>query len=142
MTDHIKLHQQDGVLEITFARPDKKNALTNAMYSKAREALEAAQQDKSIRVVLFSAEGNAFTAGNDLGDFANVSQGTGEEPQAHAFIQALGRAEKPIVVATLRPSWMPQRLAPLPRWAMMMRLSAWSGATSRRRELTKSYDRP
>lgn len=99
MTDHIKLHQQDGVLEIIFARPDKKNALTNAMYRKAREALESAQTDTSIRVVLFGAEGNAFTAGNDLGDFANVSQGSTEEPQAHAFIQALGRADKPIVAA-------------------------------------------
>lgn len=99
MSDHIKLHQQDGVLEIIFARPDKKNALTNAMYRAAREALENAQRDKTIRVVLFGAEGNAFTAGNDLGDFANVSQGKGEEPQAHAFIQALGRAEKPIVAA-------------------------------------------
>lgn len=99
MTEHIKISKQDGVLEITFARPDKKNALTNAMYRAAREALNAAQTDKEIRVVLFAAEGNAFTAGNDLGDFLAVSEGKGEEPQAGAFIEALGRAEKPIVAA-------------------------------------------
>jgi enoyl-CoA hydratase/carnithine racemase len=42
MSEHIKLSQHDGVLEIIFARPDKKNALTNAMYRTAREALESA----------------------------------------------------------------------------------------------------
>jgi enoyl-CoA hydratase/carnithine racemase len=99
MSEHIKLSQHDGVLEIIFARPDKKNALTNAMYRTAREALESAQKDNSIRVVLFGAEGNAFTAGNDLGDFANVSSGQAGEPQAGPFIQAIGRAEKPIVAA-------------------------------------------
>lgn len=99
MSEHIKLHKQDGVLEIIFARPDKKNALTNDMYRTAREAIESAQLDKSIRVVLIGAEGDAFTAGNDLGDFANVSAGKGGEPQAHGFIQAIGRAEKPIVAA-------------------------------------------
>lgn len=99
MTDHIKLNVAEGVLEITFARPDKKNALTNAMYRKAREALETAQRDKNVRVVLFSAEGDAFTAGNDLADFASVSKGQGEPPQAHEFIKAIGQASKPIVAA-------------------------------------------
>lgn len=80
-------------------QPDKKNALTNDMYRAAREALERAQADKSIRAVLFGAEGNAFTAGNDLGDFANVSSGKSGESQAGPFIQALGQFEKPIVAA-------------------------------------------
>lgn len=99
MTEHIKLKEEDGVLEITFARPDKKNALSNEMYRAAREALEGAQSNKAVRVVLFSADGDAFTAGNDLGDFAKVANGQGGERQAHPFIEALGRAEKPIVAA-------------------------------------------
>jgi enoyl-CoA hydratase/carnithine racemase len=99
MSEHIKLTEEDGVLEIAFARPDKKNALSNAMYRAAREALESAQTNKAVRVVLFSAEGDAFTAGNDIGDFAKVSNGQDGEPQAHVFIEALGRAEKPIVAA-------------------------------------------
>jgi enoyl-CoA hydratase/carnithine racemase len=99
MTEHIKIEQQDGVLEIIFARPDKKNALTNDMYRAARAALESARHDKSIRAVLIGAEGNAFTAGNDLGDFANVSSGKGGEPQAGPFIQTIGQFEKPIVAA-------------------------------------------
>lgn len=99
MGEHIKLKEEDGVLEIMFARPDKKNALSNAMYRVAREALEEAQENPAIRVVLFSAEGDAFTAGNDLADFANAASGQGAEPQAPAFIEALGRAQKPIVAA-------------------------------------------
>ncbi len=99
MSEHIKLQEQDGVLEITFARPEKKNALSNAMYDAAREALEGAQTNKAIRVVLFSAEGGVFTAGNDIGEFAMVASGQASELQAHRFIQALARAEKPIVAA-------------------------------------------
>lgn len=99
MTEHVRTTLAEGVLEVTFARPEKKNALTNAMYRAARSALERAQSDHDVRVVLFTSEGDAFTAGNDLGDFSNVSSGQGEEPQAHHFIEALGRAEKPIVAA-------------------------------------------
>lgn len=99
MTEHIRITLDNGVLEITFARADKKNALTNAMYRTAREALERAQNDDDIKVVLFNADGDAFTAGNDLGDFTRVASGQGEEPQAHHFIEALGRAGKPLVAA-------------------------------------------
>lgn len=99
MSEHLKLNQEDGVLEITFARPDKKNALSNAMYVAAGEALEGAQTNRAIRVVLFSSEGGAFTAGNDIGEFANIANGQAGELQAHRFIEALGRAEKPIVAA-------------------------------------------
>ena len=99
MGEHIKLKQQDGVLEIIFARPDKKNALCNAMYDEARGALESAQTNNAIRVVLFSAEGDAFTAGNDVTEFADVANGRANELKAHGFIQALAQAEKPIVAA-------------------------------------------
>ena len=99
MTDHLKIRRDGAVLEITFARPEKKNALSNTMYRAATEALNAAQKDASERVVLFSAEGDAFTAGNDLTDFADVASGKGEPLQAHNFIEALARAEKPIVAA-------------------------------------------
>ncbi|MBR0664306.1 enoyl-CoA hydratase [Roseomonas hellenica] len=100
MSEHIEVRRDGPVLEILFARPEKKNALSNAMYRAAREALEAAQTDGSIRVVLFGSEGDAFTAGNDIADFAAAAAG-GErrEPEAFRFIEALGRAEKPIVAA-------------------------------------------
>jgi enoyl-CoA hydratase/carnithine racemase len=97
MTEHLKTATQDGVLEIIFARPDKKNALSNAMYQAASEALEAAQSDPSIRVVLFCGEGDAFTSGNDLADFAGVARGG--ELQAGRFIRGLAQAEKPLIAA-------------------------------------------
>jgi enoyl-CoA hydratase/carnithine racemase len=99
MSEHIKIRQDGGVLEILFARPDKKNALSNAMYRAATQALEGAQTNKSIRVVLFGSEGDAFTSGNDIADFAGVASGQARELDAHNFIRALGRAEKPIVAA-------------------------------------------
>lgn len=99
MTDHMRISEEGGVLEITFARPDKKNALSNAMYRAATAALESARTSASVRVILFSAEGDAFTAGNDLADFAAFANGTGERPAAHEFIDAIVRCEKPIVAA-------------------------------------------
>lgn len=96
MTEHVRVGTSGGVMEITFTRPDKKNALSNAMYRAAADALLAAQDDPETRVVLFSAEGDAFTAGNDLGDFAKAAQ---EEPQAGVFIRAIVEAQKPIVAA-------------------------------------------
>jgi enoyl-CoA hydratase/carnithine racemase len=99
MTDHIKVKQDAAVLEIIFARPDKKNALSNAMYRAATEALDEAQKNQEIRVVLFAAEGDAFTAGNDLADFANAATGKADGLAAHGFIEALGRGDKPIVAA-------------------------------------------
>lgn len=99
MTEHIRITEQDGVLEICFARPEKKNALTGAMYNAARSAIERAQTDDGIRVVLFSAEGNAFTAGNDLADFAAIANGETTERPAQHFVNAIARSAKPIVAA-------------------------------------------
>ena len=99
MTEHIKISQDGAVLEITFARPDKKNALSNAMYRAVTEALNGAQKNHAIRVVLFSSEGDVFTAGNDLADFASAAAGKHDELAAHGFLEALVRADKPIVAA-------------------------------------------
>ncbi len=99
MTEHVKVSLQGAVLEIVFARPEKKNALSNAMYRTTVEVLVAAHDNPVIRVVLFGAEGDAFTAGNDLADFAQVASGASEGLAAHAFLEALGNADKPIVAA-------------------------------------------
>jgi enoyl-CoA hydratase/carnithine racemase len=101
MSEHIKVALDDGVLRITFARPEKKNALTNAMYGALGDTLARAESDPAVRVVLFEAEGDAFTAGNDLGDFAAVAAGTmaREEMKAHLFLSALARAQKPYLAA-------------------------------------------
>ena len=101
MTEHVRIAAEDGVLRITLARPDKKNALTTAMYTALGNALARAETDSSVRAVLFEAEGDAFTAGNDLGDFAAVASGEmgREDMTTHLFLDALATARKPYVAA-------------------------------------------
>ena len=63
MTDHLKIARDGAVLTATLARPDKKNALTGAMYDALRQALNDADADASVGAVLIAGEGGAFTAG-------------------------------------------------------------------------------
>ena len=98
MTEHLKVSVDNGVMEITWSRPDKKNAITNAMYAAAGDALERASADKSIRVALLTSEGDSFTAGNDLSVFAAANAGTQKEaPQGHRLIHNLAKFDKPLV---------------------------------------------
>ena len=101
MSEHVRIAVEEGVLRLTLARPDKKNALTQPMYAALAQALTRAEADASVRVVLLEAEGDAFTAGNDLGDFAAVAAGklTRNEMTTHTFLNALAHARKPIVAA-------------------------------------------
>jgi enoyl-CoA hydratase/carnithine racemase len=101
MTDHVRVAVEAGVMSITLARPEKKNALSNAMYGALVDALQRAEQDADVRVVLFEAEGDVFTAGNDLADFASVAIGAvqPEQLRAHEFLGALARGLKPYVAA-------------------------------------------
>ncbi|HMN45635.1 MAG TPA: enoyl-CoA hydratase-related protein [Povalibacter sp.] len=101
MTDHIRIGVEDRVMRIALNRPDKKNAITNAMYAALGNALDSAEKDPQVRAVLLEAEGDAFTAGNDLGDFAAVASGqlARSEMKSHMFLDALARAEKPYVAA-------------------------------------------
>lgn len=101
MTDHIRAAENTGVLTLTIARPEKKNALTNAMYETIVRELARAESDAAIRVVLMQAEGDMFTAGNDIGDFAAIATGAkpAETLAAYPFIVALVKFTKPLVAA-------------------------------------------
>jgi enoyl-CoA hydratase/carnithine racemase len=98
--EHIIVSRDGAVLEIRFNRPAKKNAITNAMYGAMADAVAAAQNDAEVAVVLFTANGDYFSAGNDLKDFAAQSSGAFEGPRhVGRFLDAVIRAEKPIVAA-------------------------------------------
>lgn len=101
MTDYVRVTIADHVMRLTLARPEKKNALTNAMYEAMSAALTRAENDPDVRAVLIEAEGDAFTAGNDLGDFAAVASGAMEysEMKAYVFLNALAQGQKPYVAA-------------------------------------------
>jgi enoyl-CoA hydratase/carnithine racemase len=81
-----------------MSRPEKKNALTHAMYGAMADALTGAAADASVRVILITGTGDAFTSGNDLGDFVE-SPPTGGESPVFRFLSALSTAEKPVVAA-------------------------------------------
>ncbi len=96
MTEHL-LHERDGaVLTLRLNRPDKKNALTGAMYTSMAEGLRAAATDDSIRAVMI-AGGSDFTAGNDLADFAKAGSGGPRPGAAFEFLQAIRVFPKPVV---------------------------------------------
>jgi len=99
MTDHIAIHDAEGVRTIAWNRPEKKNALTRAMYSAAAEAINSAQSDPAIKVVMLTGEGEAFTAGNDLNDFMMHPPVEGEPSPVEDFMVAVMTADKPIAVA-------------------------------------------
>lgn len=90
--------QADGILTITLNRPDKKNALTSAMYATLADALEAADADAAVRVILIAGNGGAFTAGNDLQDFLN-NPPQGDNTPVFRFLRAISTASKPVIAA-------------------------------------------
>ena len=94
----IRTSSADGVFTIEIARPEKKNALTVAMYQELAAAVAAAHDDASVRCLLIHGQPDIFTAGNDLEDFLkNPPQD--ENAPVFQFMAALGNAEKPVVAA-------------------------------------------
>jgi enoyl-CoA hydratase/carnithine racemase len=100
MTEHIKIEQKDHVLTLTFARPDKKNALTNAMYGALADAILDAETNPAVRAIELRGEGDMYTAGNDIAEFATMATGQFRgERHVSRFIDAIARATKPMVAA-------------------------------------------
>ncbi len=88
----------NGVARIQIARPEKKNAITAAMYQAMADALATAQNDPAARAILIHGHKDIFTAGNDLEDFMKNPPADMNAP-VFQFMQALGYAEKPVVAA-------------------------------------------
>ena len=97
MTDHVVIERHGAVQTIRMNRPEKKNALTRAMYAAMAGALSEGDRDTGVRChVLFGVPG-AFTAGNDLQDFLSYATGGEQGTEVYDFLLALARSEKPIV---------------------------------------------
>ena len=94
----IKTATFNGVATIEIARPEKKNALTQAMYEAMADALHAASDDTAVRCVLFTGQPGLFTSGNDLEDFMKQPPANDESP-VFKFMHALIAFDKPVVVA-------------------------------------------
>jgi enoyl-CoA hydratase/carnithine racemase len=88
----------DGVQTITFDRPQKKNAITAAMYQALADALHTAEQDPAVRAVLIAGHATIFTAGNDLEDFQKAPP-HGDDSPVFRFLNVVSTMGKPIVAA-------------------------------------------
>jgi len=98
LTHEIQVARENGVLTITIDRPQRKNALTPAMYETMNAALASAHEDASVRVVLLCGAAGIFTAGNDIEDFLK-SPPTGADSPVMRFLDAIASAEKPLVAS-------------------------------------------
>jgi enoyl-CoA hydratase/carnithine racemase len=95
---------ETGVLNLTFDRPEKKNAFTLAMYEALVEHLDAAARDDRVRVVALRGAGSAFSAGNDLFDFMSAPPSSPSESAVIRFLLALVDFEKPILAGVRGPA--------------------------------------
>src|SRR5436190_8958886 len=93
----------DGVRTIEIRRPEKKNALTEAMYRDLTRALADAESDPGVRVVLFRGHAGVFTSGNDIVDFLEHPPKSQEAP-VFVFLKTIAEAQKPIVAAVAGPA--------------------------------------
>jgi enoyl-CoA hydratase/carnithine racemase len=93
----IKTAVVDGVATIEIARPEKKNAITRAMYTQLAVAFDAAREDAAVRAVLLTGQPGIFTSGNDIEDF--VQRPSDEAPPSITFMKALIACDKPVVAA-------------------------------------------
>jgi enoyl-CoA hydratase/carnithine racemase len=103
MTTEILTHAERGVMTITFNRLERKNAITSAMYGAMADALESAEADASIRVVVVQGHETVFSAGNDIGDFLNRPP-AGMESPVFRFLRVIATFPKPLIAAVCGPA--------------------------------------
>lgn len=99
----ILVHTEDGVTTITLNRLARKNSLTAAMYATLADALEAAQADAAVRVVVLQGDPTVFSAGNDIGDFLNKPP-AGQDSPVFRFLRGIANFPKPLLAAVSGPA--------------------------------------
>jgi len=109
MTTHILERLENGVLTLTFNRLERKNAITTAMYTALAEALERANDDPAVRVVVLEGHETVFCSGNDIADFSNSQKGAnnsrgGTESPGFRFLRAIATLTKPMIAAVCGPA--------------------------------------
>jgi len=107
MSEFVEVSHEAAVCRVTLARPEKKNALTSAMYERLTRAFEEASADESIGALLLMGSQGVFTAGNDIGDFlaaAMAASAANTTPAGSRFIYTLAKFDKPLVAAIEGPA--------------------------------------
>ncbi|GLU32999.1 enoyl-CoA hydratase [Trinickia caryophylli] len=98
MTTDVMVERAASVMTIALSRPEKKNAITSAMYTAMSDALDAARDDAAIRSIVIRGTPGAFSAGNDLEDFMKAPP-TNEDAPVMRFLRTISTAPKPIVAS-------------------------------------------
>lgn len=98
MSEHIRVECHRHCLTITLSRPDKYNALTNAMYDSLSDTLKTAGADDNVKVVVITGGPECFTAGNDLADFLQAPPKDLDAP-AFRFMATVVALDKPLIAA-------------------------------------------
>jgi enoyl-CoA hydratase/carnithine racemase len=94
----IEVATLNGVTTVRISRPEKKNALTLAMYEAMANALQVANAEESVRAVVITGQTGVFTSGNDLQDFLHRPPTDDSSPVVR-FMQALLACDKPVIAA-------------------------------------------
>ena len=95
--ENIITETKERTVIITVNRPAKKNALNLQTYREIISELKRADEDKNIRVIIFTGAGQNFTSGNDLKDFMNI--GSSEDNPILDFLYTLKNVKKPVIAA-------------------------------------------
>jgi enoyl-CoA hydratase/carnithine racemase len=93
----IKIVPGESCITLVIVRPERRNALTNAMYTDLDLALQSAQAEADCNAIILTGSGGHFTAGNDLSEF-QTERGTGDSP-ALAFLRTLAGIDVPVIAA-------------------------------------------
>lgn len=102
-TEHILTDLSDRVFTLRLNRPDKKNALTQAMYVRMAEVLAQAEADPEVRVILITGAADCFSSGNDLQDFLKLPPASPDAPVLR-FMRTLAQIQKPVIAAVNGPA--------------------------------------
>lgn len=100
MTQDITLERPQshpGILVIRMTRPEKKNAITRAMYRAMADALDGANGDDEVRAAVILGVPGIFSSGNDLTDFLEIARNPPEGAHVMAFLHALANFDKPLL---------------------------------------------
>jgi enoyl-CoA hydratase/carnithine racemase len=79
--ENIRLARQDGIVTVAFNRPETRNSMTSAMGEEMVRAVEEIRHDPSVRVVILTGAGKAFSSGGNL---AMLAQDAGARTDAEA----------------------------------------------------------
>jgi enoyl-CoA hydratase len=112
MSPHARREDEDGVVYITFTRPEKRNAVSLEMFETIRRAVDDLRDQDDLRVLVLRAEGDYFTGGKDVADLSvNVGEGTDgivrgsnmrtqyRREADHDLFDAIEQVEKPVILA-------------------------------------------